>query len=172
MSLFPNSIFGRRRSKSPQDHHHQHQTRNNHPSYQAHGYGVSQPHTPYITPPNFHEPSPIANNTHIEWKETPEAHVYKAHLPGMKRSDVRVEVDDDRMLCIVCEKNVEMEEQSGGWHRIEVASGHFVQRLTLPENSRVDHVKAYMDNDVLTINVPKNRVSVNKHVRNVQISHV
>lgn len=172
MSLFSNSIFGRRRSKSPQDHHHHHQTRNNHPSHQTHGYEVSQTHTPHITlPPTFHEPSPIVNTTDIEWKETPEAHVFKAHLPGMKRSDVRVEVDDDRMLCIICEKSVEMEEQSGGWHRIEVASGHFVQRLTLPENSKVDHVKAYMDNDVLTINVPKNRV-VNKRVRNVQVSHV
>ncbi|XP_058739704.1 18.1 kDa class I heat shock protein-like [Vicia villosa] len=171
MSLFPNSIFGRKRSKSPQDHHHHHQTWNNHPSYQTHGYEVSHPKNPHITPPTFYEPSPIVNTTHIEWKETPEAHVYKAHLPGMKRSDVRVEVDDDRMLCIICEKSVEKEEQRGGWHRVEVASGHFVQRLTLPENSNVDHVKAYMDNGVLTVNVPKSRVG-NKHVRSVQISHV
>lgn len=167
MSLFPNSIFGRRRSE-PKDHH---QTWH-HPSYQNHGYEISQTNTPHhITPPPFHnEPSPIIN-TQIEWKETHEAHIYKAHLPGLKRSDVRVEVDEDRVLCIICEKSVEKEEQRGGWHRVEVASGHFVQRLTLPENSKVDHVKAYMDNGVLTIHVPKHRVG-NTRVRNVQISHV
>jgi HSP20 family protein len=170
MSLFPSSIFGRRRSEPQQDHHHL-QTWHN-PSYQKHGYEISQiNNTPHLTTPPFHnEPSPIVN-THIEWKETSEAHVYKAHLPGMKRNDVRVEVDDDRVLCIICEKSVEKEEERGGWHRVEVSSGHFVQRLTLPENCKVDHVKAFMDHDVLTIHVPKHRIG-NSRVRNVQISHV
>ncbi|XP_004492385.1 18.1 kDa class I heat shock protein-like [Cicer arietinum] len=167
MSLFPNNLFGRRRSES-QDHH---QTWN-HPSYKTHNYGVShQTNTPQnqIATPFLNEP--IVNTTQIEWTETHEAHIYKAHFPGIKRNDVRVEVDDDRVLCIICEKSVEMEEERGGWHRVEVSSGHFVQRLALPENSKVDHVKAYMDNGVLTIHVPKHRVG-NKRVRNVQISHV
>lgn len=115
--------------------------------------------------------SPVLNTALIEWKETPEAHVYNAHLPGYKRNDVRVEVDDDRVLCIVCGKSVEKEEQRGGWHRVELSSGQFVQRLTLPENSMVDHVKAYMDNGVLTINVPKkHHRGVNNRVRNINIS--
>lgn len=98
--------------------------------------------------------------------------MYKAHLPGLKQSDVRVEVDDDRVLCIICERSVEKEEQRDGWHRVEVSSGQFVQRLTLPENSKVDHVKAYMDNGVLTIHVPKHRATINNRTRNIQISHV
>ncbi|MCH84242.1 18.1 kDa class I heat shock protein [Trifolium medium] len=168
MSLFPTSIFGRRRSEPQQNHHHQNL---HNPSYQQkHGYEISQINTPHLTTPFYNEPSPILN-THIEWKETHEAHVYKAHLPGLKRNDVRVEVDDDRVLCIICEKSVEKEEERGGWHRVEVSSGHFVHRLTLPENSKVDHVKAYMDNGVLTIHVPKHRIG-NNRVRNVQISHV
>lgn len=114
--------------------------------------------------------SPVLNTALIEWKETPEAHVYNAHLPGYKRNDVRVEVDDDRVLCIVCGKSVEKEEQRGGWHRVELSSGQFVQRLTLPENSMVDHVKAYMDNGVLTITVPKHHRGVNNRVRNINIS--
>ncbi|KAK7294599.1 hypothetical protein RJT34_17488 [Clitoria ternatea] len=114
--------------------------------------------------------APIVMNSRIEWKETPEAHVYKAHLPGVKRNDVRVEVEDDRVLCIICEKSVEKEEQGGGWHRVELSSGQFVQRLTLPENSMVDHVKAYMDNAVLTVTVPKHSRVANNRVRNVNIS--
>ncbi|XP_045787211.1 18.1 kDa class I heat shock protein-like [Trifolium pratense] len=168
MSLFPTSIFGRRRSEAQQNH--DHQTWHN-PSYQQkHGYEISQINTPHLTTtPFYNEPSPILN-THIEWKETHEAHVYKAHLPGLKRNDVRVEVDDDRVLCIICEKSAQKEEKRGGWHRVEVSSGHFVHRVTLPENSKVDHVKAYMDNGVLTIHVPKHRIG-NNRVRNVQISH-
>lgn len=167
MSLFPNGIFGRRSFKSPN--HHQTWNHNNPSLVMNHGIGnIDGTMTRHVA--LHEEPSPIVN-THIEWKETPEAHVCKAHLPGMKRSDVRVEVDDERVLCIVCEKKVEMQEHRQGWHRVEVSSGHFVQRLTLPENAMVNHVKAYMDNGVLTIRVPKHR-SVNNHVRNVQISHV
>ncbi|WJX76537.1 hypothetical protein P8452_59946 [Trifolium repens] len=155
MSRFPSSTFGRRRSEPQQDHHHL-QTWHN-PSYQKHGYEISQINTPHLTTPPFHnEPSPILN-IHTEWKETSEAYVYKAHLPGLKRNDVRVEVDDDRVLCIIVEKSV------------EVSCAHFVQRLTLPENSKADHVKVYMDHGVLTIHVPKHTIG-NNRVRNVEIN--
>ncbi|TKY65933.1 18.1 kDa class I heat shock protein [Spatholobus suberectus] len=114
---------------------------------------------------------PVADAQHPHRvKETPEAHVYKAHLPGYRQNDVRVEVDDGRVLCIVCGKSAEKEEQRGGWHRVELASGHFVQRLTLPENSMGDHVKAYMDSGVLTITVPKHNRGVNSRVRNINVS--
>ncbi|KAJ1378737.1 HSP20-like chaperone [Sesbania bispinosa] len=161
-------MFNRRRSQPLR--HHQTWDRD---TSQDHGYGsVSRTNT---TPPYMggfpREPSPPVVNSHIEWKETPEAHVYKAHFPGLKRTDVRVEVDDDRVLCIICEKSVEQEEQRGGWHCVEFSSGQFVQRLILPENSLIEHVKAYMEHGVLTITVPKHRV-VNNRVRNIQISHV
>ncbi|XP_061356462.1 18.1 kDa class I heat shock protein-like [Gastrolobium bilobum] len=136
--------------------------------YQDHGLRTARTNTPFMAFPG--EQSQIVN-VHIESKETPEAHVYKAHLPGLNRSDVRVEVDDRNVLSIICEKSVEKEEHRGGWYLMEQSSGHFVQRLNLPENSNVDHVKAHMDDGVLTITVPKHRV-LNNRVRNINISHV
>lgn len=161
MSLLSNGgFFGRRRNSPP---HHE-------PTWNPYQLQEHHPHSPPFVAFPAADPSPILN-THIEWKETSEAHVYKAHLPGYKRNDVRVEVDDDRVLCIVCGKSVEKEEQRGGWRRVELASGHFVQRLSLPENSMVDHVKAYMDNGVLTITVPKHHHrGANNRVRNINIS--
>ena len=39
-------------------------------------------------------------NTRVDWKETqtPEAHVFKANLLGLKKEEVKVEVEDDRVL--------------------------------------------------------------------------
>ncbi|KAF8397411.1 hypothetical protein HHK36_016327 [Tetracentron sinense] len=32
--------------------------------------------------------------TRIDWKETPEAHIFKADLPGLKKEEVNVEVEE------------------------------------------------------------------------------
>ncbi|KAL3720017.1 hypothetical protein ACJRO7_004930 [Eucalyptus globulus] len=94
-------------------------------------------------------------NTRIDWKETPEAHVFKADLPGLKKEEVKVEIEDDRVLQISGERNVEKEDKNDTWHRVERSSGKFLRRFRLPENAKMDQVKASMENGVLTITVPK-----------------
>ena len=108
-------------------------------------------------------------NTRVDWKETPEAHVFKADLPGLKKEEVKVEIEDDRVLQISGERNVEKEEKNDTWHRVERSSGKFSRRFRLPENVRMDQVKASMENGVLTVSVPK--VEVKKpDVKTIQIS--
>ncbi|KAL3719989.1 hypothetical protein ACJRO7_004903 [Eucalyptus globulus] len=94
-------------------------------------------------------------NTRIDWKETPEAHVFKADLPGLKKEEVKVEIEDDRVLQISGERNVEKEDKNDTWHRVERSSGKFMRKFRLPENARMDQVKASMENGVLTVSVPK-----------------
>ncbi|RDX83860.1 18.5 kDa class I heat shock protein, partial [Mucuna pruriens] len=31
----------------------------------------------------------------VDWKETPEAHVFKADIPGLKKEEVKVHIEDD-----------------------------------------------------------------------------
>lgn len=119
-------------------------------------------------PSSERETSAFAN-TRIDWKETPEAHVFKADLPGLKKEEVKVEVEDGRVLQISGERSREKEDKNDKWHRIERSSGKFMRRFRLPENAKIDQVKASMENGVLTVSVPKQEEK--KHdVKSVQIS--
>uniref|UniRef100_A0A803M3L7 SHSP domain-containing protein n=1 Tax=Chenopodium quinoa TaxID=63459 RepID=A0A803M3L7_CHEQI len=69
-------------------------------------------------------------NARIDWKETPEA-----HISG--------------------ERNREQEEKNDTWHRVERSSGKFLRRFRLPENAKIEEIKANMENGVLTVTVPK-----------------
>ncbi|KAK4436576.1 class I heat shock protein [Sesamum alatum] len=105
-------------------------------------------------PPSARETTAIANAL-IDWKETPEAHVFKVDVPGFKKEEVKVEVEDGTVLKISGERSKKQEKKNDKWHRVERSSGKFLHRFRLPENAKLDQVKAAMENEVLTVTVPK-----------------
>ncbi|XP_059626553.1 17.5 kDa class I heat shock protein-like [Cornus florida] len=108
-------------------------------------------------------------NTRVDWKETPDAHVFKADLPGIKKEEVKVQIEDDRVLQISGERNVEKEDKNNRWHMVERSGGKFMRSFRLPENARTDQVKASMENGVLTVTVPKEEAK-KPDVKSVEIS--
>ncbi|RWR97316.1 class I heat shock-like protein [Cinnamomum micranthum f. kanehirae] len=111
-----------------------------------------------LTSSNLRSETSALANARIDWKETPEAHVFKADLPGLKKEEVKVELEEGRVLQISGERSREQEEKNDKWHRVERSSGKFLRRFRLPENAKVDEVKAAMENGVLTVTVPKEQV--------------
>ncbi|KAL8516308.1 hypothetical protein ACS0TY_014824 [Phlomoides rotata] len=108
-------------------------------------------------PSSAQETTAVAN-ARIDWKETPEAHLFKVDLPGLKKEEVKVEVEGGSVLQISGERRKEQEEKNDKWHRVERSSGKFLRRFRLPENAKLDEVKAAMENGVLTVTVPKEEV--------------
>ncbi|OWM71478.1 17.8 kDa class I heat shock protein-like [Punica granatum] len=105
-------------------------------------------------------------STPTDWKETPEAHIFVVDLPGLKKDEVKVEIDEDSVLKISGERKTtdEPDQEKGKegstdkWHRVERCRGKFLRRFKLPPSAKTDQVKASMENGVLTVTIPKQEV--------------
>ncbi|KAM7271575.1 hypothetical protein ACFE04_030789 [Oxalis oulophora] len=102
----------------------------------------------------------IIGNTRIDWKETQDGHVIKAELPGLKKEEVKVEVENGNVLQISGERVKEVDEGNETWYRNERSVGKFTRRFKLPDGSKVDEIKAVIENGVLTVTVPKDHTKI------------
>lgn len=108
-------------------------------------------------------------NTQIDWRETPDAHVFKADLPGLTREEVKVQVVDGKTLEIGGERKKEDVHKGDTWHRVERAQGSFMRRFRLPDNTNVEEIKAQVLDGVLTVTIPKLR-KPKPQVRHIDIA--
>ncbi|KAL2515254.1 17.6 kDa class I heat shock protein 3 [Forsythia ovata] len=65
-------------------------------------------------PSSTRETSAFAN-ARVDWKETLEAHVFKADLPELKKEEVKVEFEEGGVLQISGERSKEREQKNDKW---------------------------------------------------------
>eukprot|EP00271_Cylindrocystis_brebissonii_P005249 TRINITY_DN171_c0_g1_i4.p1 TRINITY_DN171_c0_g1~~TRINITY_DN171_c0_g1_i4.p1 ORF type:complete len:155 (+),score=34.71 TRINITY_DN171_c0_g1_i4:218-682(+) len=104
---------------------------------------------------NYVSQSQSVANTAIDVKETPESFKFIADLPGLKREEVKVQIEDGNTLCICGERTREEKKETDTYHRVERSTGKFMRRFRLPNNADVNKVKAQCENGVLMVDVPK-----------------
>lgn len=90
----------------------------------------------------------------IDVRETDDAYVVEADVPGMKKEDVSIEVNDD-VLTIKGERKSEHEETRKDYYRIERQSGSFRRCITIPGGFKADAVDAKFEEGVLRVTLPK-----------------
>ncbi|DAD49750.1 TPA_asm: hypothetical protein HUJ06_032058 [Nelumbo nucifera] len=100
---------------------------------------------PFFFTSPFLFPSYIIPENYVHWTETPEFHIYTADLPGVRKEEIRVEVEDSRYLIIRTQGIVEVTEPSRS----------FTRKFRLPALVDVDRISAGYEDGVLRVTVPR-----------------
>lgn len=78
----------------------------------------------------------------------------KVDLPGLKKEDIKVSLDDGELV-VQGESKKESEVKEEDYYFLERAAGSFYRRLTLPFEIRAEKIEANFKDGVLEIHVPK-----------------
>lgn len=87
-------------------------------------------------------------------RETKDAYVFKADLPGMKDEHVEISIMGNR-LTISGRRELEQEQEGDTYYALERSYGTFTRSFILPDGADSDNVRAEMRNGELTVDVPK-----------------
>jgi HSP20 family protein len=101
----------------------------------------------------FESPSP-AWAPALDVHEDKESYTVRVELPGLKREDISVSLQDDALV-ISGERKTETIKENTEVHRQERFYGKFSRALTLPTAVSGDQVKAAYKDGILTVTLPK-----------------
>lgn len=109
------------------------------------------------------------NTKGVDWapradvSETDVGFCITAEVPGIKREDVKINIED-HVLSIRGEKKQEKDEKSETFHRIERFYGSFSRSFSLPENVDEEKIEAVFNDGLLTLTIPKTEVEKPKSI--------
>lgn len=112
---------------------------------------------------------PLEEGETYEWSpaadisETNNEYLVRAELPGVKREDVKVSLEEGT-LTIEGERKQEKEEKGRKMHRIERFYGGFCRRFSLPEDAEATGIRAESKDGVLNVHIPKSKVAKPKAI--------
>jgi HSP20 family protein len=93
-------------------------------------------------------------NPAFDVKETKDAYLFKADVPGIAEKDVEVTITGNR-LTIAGKREEEKEDKGERYYTYERNYGTFTRVFTLPEGADVEKLAAGLEKGVLTITIPK-----------------
>ena len=90
----------------------------------------------------------------VDINESNDAFMITADLPGIKKSDIEVKVEEN-VLILNAERKIDKTNDNEKYHFSERRSGTFSRSFKLPKSVKEEKITADFDNGVLSIIIPK-----------------
>ncbi|GAA4960982.1 Hsp20/alpha crystallin family protein [Algibacter aquimarinus] len=105
----------------------------------------------------------------VNIKETADAFIVEMAVPGLKKSDFHIDLDN-QTLSISTETKNENEHSDENYTRREFGYSSFKRTFSLPETVDEDKIKASYNEGILNIHLPKKEEAKQKPARTIKIS--
>ena len=81
---------------------------------------------------------------------------YEVHLslPGMKKEDIKIELNDNELM-ISGERKNKSERSENKWHLSEISYGKFSRKFYLPDQVDRENIEAGFEDGILVVNIAK-----------------
>ncbi len=97
----------------------------------------------------------------VDISETDDEYLIRASLPGVKKEDAEVTVEDG-MLTLSGERAQQLEQKDEKFHKVESFYGSFSRSFALPDAVNEAAIRADSKDGVLTVHVPKTKAEARK----------
>ena len=105
----------------------------------------------------------------VNIKESVDAYTLEMAVPGFKKSDFVIDVENEN-LTISADIKTEDEETKEDYTRREFGYASFKRTFILPETVEEDKIKAAYTDGILSLNIPKKEEAKPKPARTIKIS--
>ncbi|MFC1485477.1 Hsp20/alpha crystallin family protein [Candidatus Latescibacterota bacterium] len=113
--------------------------------------------------PSFVGDRDLTWNPRTDVNETDKEITIDVEVPGLKKSDVKVEVKNN-VLTISGERKKEEKTKNPDYSRIERHFGRFERSFGLPDTVQTDKIAAAYKEGVLTLTLPKTEKAIPKEI--------
>ncbi|WP_020534784.1 Hsp20/alpha crystallin family protein [Lewinella cohaerens] len=104
----------------------------------------------------------------VNVKETEDDYAIELAVPGLKKEDFKVEINEG-VLTIAAERKTENEEKKEGYTRREFSFTNFTRRFTLPETADEKGISASYTDGILVLNLPKKEEAKPQPARLIEV---
>jgi len=94
-------------------------------------------------------------NPSFEIRETNDAFVFKADMPGIKPDELDISLTGNELTVSGKREQKHDEESEGRYHTYERSYGSFTRVFSLPESADLDNIRSDLKDGELTLVIPK-----------------
>jgi len=95
------------------------------------------------------------NYPRTDIKDTQKEIVIKFDLAGVPKENIKLSINDEKVLTVEGEKKEEKEIKKGDFVKKEIFYGTFQKSIKLPDNIKENELETNFKNGILTITIPK-----------------